>query len=290
MVARRRARRRRRARAHGARARVGDARRAGADAGAAGGRDLELAAAGDACATAAPLGAGGGGVGARRAWRALAWLFARRPGRARRARAGRAAVPRPGAGGRIDGEPARAALRRDRRRARWRGSSRGWRRATQGDAGASARARWSGCCSAASCSTRCRRSTPTTSTKALEQVVFFYVPFALLFALLRGLRVDAAAAGVGRRRAASALALAFTAIGFWEFQTRQPAAEPEGDRLQPGRGVLPRQLAVLRPEHLRALPGAGDDRAGDACCCGRGAPRDVAGWRSSRSSCSGAGC
>ena len=42
------------------------------------------------------------------------------------------------------------------------------------------------------------------SAKAFEQVVFFYVPFALLFALLRGPAVDAARAGVGRRRAGGA--------------------------------------------------------------------------------------
>ena len=55
--------------------------------------------------------------------------------------------------------------------------------------------------------------------KAFEQVVFFYVPFALLFALLRGL------AWTPRRLAWGGgvlvvLALVFAAIGFWEFQTR----------------------------------------------------------------------
>ncbi len=63
------------------------------------------------------------------------------------------------------------------------------------------------------------------SAKALEQVVFFYVPFALLFALLRGL------AWTPRRLAWGggvlvALALVFAAIGFWEFQTRHLLLNP----------------------------------------------------------------
>ena len=33
-----------------------------------------------------------------------------------------------------------------------------------------------------------------------------------------------------------------------------PVPQPEGDRLQPAAGLLPGQLALLRPEHLRALP------------------------------------
>ena len=64
------------------------------------------------------------------------------------------------------------------------------------------------------------------SAKALEQVVFFYVPFALLFALLRGLpwrqRTLLWAGG-----ALVALALVFTAIGFWEFQTRHLLLNPK---------------------------------------------------------------
>ena len=64
------------------------------------------------------------------------------------------------------------------------------------------------------------------SAKALEQVVFFYVPFTLLFALLRGLewtpRRLAWGGGV-----LVALALVFTAIGFWEFQTRSLLLNPK---------------------------------------------------------------
>ncbi len=39
--------------------------------------------------------------------------------------------------------------------------------------------------------------------------------------------------------------------------------EPEGRRGQPVRQLFPGQLALLRPEHLRALPGARDDRGDD---------------------------
>ncbi len=42
-----------------------------------------------------------------------------------------------------------------------------------------------------------------------------------------------------------------------------PVPEPEGGRGQPVRQLLPRQLGLLRPEHLRALPGARDDRRHD---------------------------
>jgi O-antigen ligase len=62
--------------------------------------------------------------------------------------------------------------------------------------------------------------------KALEQVVFFYVPFALLFALLRDLdwtpRRLRLCLGV-----LVALALAFVAVGFVEYQTRELLLNPK---------------------------------------------------------------
>jgi hypothetical protein len=64
------------------------------------------------------------------------------------------------------------------------------------------------------------------SAKALEQVVFFYVPFALLFALLRGLPWTPRQLAWGGG-ALVFLALAFTAIGFWEFQTRSLLLNPK---------------------------------------------------------------
>jgi O-antigen ligase len=63
-------------------------------------------------------------------------------------------------------------------------------------------------------------------SKALEQVVFFYIPFALLFALLRelewtrGLAVRALGVLVG-------LALVFAAIGFVEYQQRHLLLNPK---------------------------------------------------------------
>src|ERR1700754_4255483 len=57
------------------------------------------------------------------------------------------------------------------------------------------------------------------SAKALEQVVFFYVPFALLYAVLRALEWTPRRLLWGGG-ALLLLALVFTAIGFWEFQTR----------------------------------------------------------------------
>src|SRR4051794_1067636 len=64
------------------------------------------------------------------------------------------------------------------------------------------------------------------ASKAFQQVVFFYVPFALLFALLRGLdwtpRRLAWGGGV-----LVGLALVFAAIGFWEFETRHLLFNPK---------------------------------------------------------------
>jgi O-antigen ligase len=64
------------------------------------------------------------------------------------------------------------------------------------------------------------------SSTALQQVVFFYVPFALLFALLRGLEWTPARLKWGGG-ALLGLALAFAAIGFWEFQTRRLLLNPK---------------------------------------------------------------
>ena len=64
------------------------------------------------------------------------------------------------------------------------------------------------------------------TTKALEQVVFFYVPFALLFAVLRELEWTP-------RRLTWAFwvlvgeALIFTGIGFWEYLTRELLLNPK---------------------------------------------------------------
>jgi O-antigen ligase len=64
------------------------------------------------------------------------------------------------------------------------------------------------------------------SSTALQQVVFFYVPFALLFALLRGLEWTPARLKAGGG-ALLGLALAFCAIGFWEFESRRLLLNPK---------------------------------------------------------------
>src|SRR3954471_24728134 len=64
------------------------------------------------------------------------------------------------------------------------------------------------------------------SAKAFEQVVFFYVPFALLFALLRGLPWTPRALAWGGGTLV-VLALIFAAVGFWEFQTRHLLLNPK---------------------------------------------------------------
>jgi O-antigen ligase len=64
------------------------------------------------------------------------------------------------------------------------------------------------------------------SVPALQNVVFFYVPFALLFALLCGLEWTPARLRWGGG-ALLALALAFAAIGFWEFHERRLLLNPK---------------------------------------------------------------
>jgi O-antigen ligase len=66
----------------------------------------------------------------------------------------------------------------------------------------------------------------TSLDKALEQTVFFYVPFALLFALLRDIdwSVRLLRAGFG---VLIALALAFAAVGFVEYATRRLLLNPK---------------------------------------------------------------
>ena len=70
------------------------------------------------------------------------------------------------------------------------------------------------------------QSAYSSDVAALEQVVFFYVPFALLFALLRDLdwtpRRLLLCLGV-----LVALALAFAAVGFVEYQTRELLLNPK---------------------------------------------------------------
>jgi O-antigen ligase len=57
-------------------------------------------------------------------------------------------------------------------------------------------------------------------TKAVEQMTFFYVPFAILYVLLRGLRWDAAALARCMRVLVS-LALLFVAVGAAEYAARR---------------------------------------------------------------------
>jgi O-antigen ligase len=64
------------------------------------------------------------------------------------------------------------------------------------------------------------------TSDALQQVVFFYVPFALLFALLRGLEWTPPRLAWGGG-VLTGLALVFAAIGFWEFQTRRLLLNPK---------------------------------------------------------------
>ena len=102
--------------------------------------------------------------------------------------------------------------------------------------------------------------------------------------LLRPVRAALRAArAVGGRRSLArrclavlvALALVFAASASSSTRRSRAAAQPEGHRLQPVRVLLPGQLAVLRPEHLRALPRRRDDRGRRGRCCGPARARAV---------------
>ena len=232
----------------------------------------------------------------RRARRSARWLDPP-PARAARARRRRgAAVSRADRVRRRHREPARAAVPRDRRgRAGLRAAAaaRAARPGGRSSAPTSARSRHErgaagvAAGAARSCSTPCRRRTPSDFDGALAQTIFFYVPFALLFALLVRDPLD----GAARRPLPDRPARARGGVRrdrLRRVRQARAAAQPEGHQLQPVRVLLPRQLAVLRPEHLRALPRDRDARRRRACCCGAAARRS---WPAARrrSCCCGRG-
>ena len=108
---------------------------------------------------------------------------------------------------------------------------------------------------------------------ALEQVVFFLVPFALLFALLREVRWTPRAWCSAASAVLVALALVFVRDRLLGVRAPRAVLEPEGDRREPVRVLLPRQLGLLGPERLRALPGAGDARGHGVDAVEQRAPR-----------------
>ena len=122
-------------------------------------------------------------------------------------------------------EPARAALLRDRgsRRRRTSGGSSAQARSRRPPA--TVRSRAGARCLPRRC-TRCSRSTRRDFETALEQIVFFYVPFALLFRLAGGCALDRTLL-VGCTGVLVVLALAFSAIGFWEYGQRELLWNPK---------------------------------------------------------------
>src|ERR1700753_2771476 len=102
-------------------------------------------------------------------------------------------------------------------------------------------------------------------SKGLQEVCFFLVPFTLAYILLRELPWD-------RRLLVSALVLGPGGAGRFVVDRKrrvrqpQPLLERGGDPLERIPHLLPGQLDVLGPEHLRPLPrpGAGRRHRGDA--------------------------
>ncbi len=96
-------------------------------------------------------------------------------------------------------------------------------------------------------------------SKALENVVFFYAPFALLFVLLREVRWTrgcscACLAWPWRSRSCS------PGIGFIEYARRKLFLNPKLVAADQYGNYFRVNSALLRPQHLRALPRVGDGR------------------------------
>ena len=83
-------------------------------------------------------------------------------------------------------------------------------------------------------------------------------------------------------------AVAFVLVGSVEYFSREPLLERPGDPVERIPHLLPGQLGLLGPEHLRALPGAGDRGRDVGAAVGEGAAdAGAADRRWSRSSGSG---
>ena len=109
----------------------------------------------------------------------------------------------------------------------------------------------------------CRRCTPTTSPPRSTSSSSSSPPFALLFLILLEVPWTQTTARLVPRGADRGGARARRRSGSSNTRRQHAAAQPEGHRHELVLGRLPRQLAVLRPEHLRALPRARDDRRDD---------------------------
>ena len=98
---------------------------------------------------------------------------------------------------------------------------------------------------------------------AVKNVAFFYIPFALLLKLLTSLDWTARLHDLVHARAGGSRG-AVRARGLLGVPRPPAALEPEGDRVESVPVLLPSQLAVLRPEHLRPLPRDGHGGPGGA--------------------------
>jgi hypothetical protein len=128
------------------------------------------------------------------------------------------------------------------------------------------------CCSPGSCSGRrarggarvrpgrSRRSSPgrrvdpldAGRAPGLDRPALLLLPFGLLAVALAGWP-GARLIAVGLLVELTAMALVFSAIGIYQYETRRRLLEPEAARLERVRAVLPRQLGLLGPVHLRAF-------------------------------------
>ena len=221
-------------------------------------------------ASSLPGGRGGAGRrragGDRRAGRARGAAGAP-PGARGAARPGRAAVPGPADARRRHGEPAAAPLRRHRGRGPGRGVALAAARPRPGGARRRRAPRPRHAAPRADRARGGRRPLRAAGRLLLRPRGRAQERLPLLRAV-RGAVPAAVRRGVERRAPAPRL-LADHRAGdpvrrrrLLRVRERPPAAlQRQGPGSQRAQALLPGQLAVLRPEHLRALPRAGDDRA-----------------------------
>ncbi len=177
-------------------------------------------------------------------------------GRVPAARGAGAAVPRADLGGRAHGQPADPAVP-GRRRGGARASAAApaqARGARPGQAGMAAAGDARAVCDAGAVLVGPRQG------GGEPGVLLRAVRVAVRAAARRGLATRALAALPGHRGRAGADLRGDRLRG---VRAQGTVPQPEGRGGEPVRQLLPRELAVLRPEHLRALSCAGDDRGDD---------------------------
>ena len=111
---------------------------------------------------------------------------------------------------------------------------------------------------------RCRSIYSADFEKALQQMVFFYVPFTLLTGCCASLRLESPA-GANCLRLLVALAVVFAAIGFVEYATKTMILNPKLVVTNDVHTYFTVNSVFFDPGHLRPLSRPVDDPARGRC-------------------------